>query len=159
MIPFWHGHLKMCLHLFFKLFTSRWQRETLAISVVHVTAINPWSFTASCTAGFLKHSFLCLSSPLWVFIYRGIYIMDIIIMVSQHLHPTLGCRSNILTHPLKEHEGVMFSYESKSKIYILFRLFLFSIMESKERRKKPEEKMKCMGFDLWINQYHLSLVL
>lgn len=49
----------------------------------------------------------------------------------------------------------MLSYERRSKIYIPFRLFLFSIMETNQQGQKT----KHMEFDLGVNEYHLSLVL
>lgn len=49
----------------------------------------------------------------------------------------------------------MHSYERRSTIYIPFRLFLFSIMETNQQG----EKTKHMESDLWVNEYHLSPVL
>lgn len=32
-------------------------------------------------------------------------------------------------------------------------------MEGNERKETQGEKMKHMGFDLWVNEHHLSLVM
>lgn len=114
----------------------------LALSVV----ISPWSFTASCTASFLKHSF-CLWVPHCDYLSVGVFSPWPSLLWYRSTcipHWVPNHRPNIVTHPLKEHEGVMFSYERRSKIYIPFRLFLFSIMEANQKR----EKTKHMEFDL-----------
>lgn len=118
-----------------------------------VTVINPWSFTVSCSAIFLKHSF-CLWVPHCEYLSIGVFTPWpwLLWYFSTCIpHWATSRRSNIVPHPLKEHEGLMFSYESKRKIYIPFRWFLFSIMETNQQG----EKTKHMEFDLWINEYHL----
>lgn len=138
-----------CTFFFFSLNVHHSGNVKLALNM----AISPWSFTASCAASFLKHSF-CLWVPHCEYLSVGVFsLLWYLSTCIPHWVP--NHRSNIPTHPLKEHEELMLSYERRSKIYIPFRLFLFSIMETNQQGQKT----KHMEFDLGVNEYHLSLVL